>query len=161
MTDENTTPEILKILSENEFFADIKPEYLEFLASSARFKHGRAGELLFCQGQPAKSFYLAMSGEITIEVPAIQGPGLQLQKLGRGQVMGWSWMIDPYRWDFQARIILDIDLIEFDGEAILAECERDNAFGFDLFRRFTHLMSERLSSARRRMMDQWDPPGFA
>lgn len=161
MTDENTTPEILKILSENEFFADIKPEYLEFLARSARFKHGGAGELLFCQGQPAKSFYLAMSGEITIEVPAIQGPGLQLQKLGGGQMMGWSWLIDPYRWDFQARIIRDSELIEFDGEAILAECERDNAFGFDLFRRFTHLMSERLSSARRRMMDQWDPPGFA
>jgi hypothetical protein len=52
-------------------------------------------------------------------------------------------------------------VIEFDGSAILERCEKDPAFGYELFKRFAALMSERLDAARQKMMDQWDPPGFA
>ena len=102
-----------------------------------------------------------VSGQVSIGVAAIQGPGLQLQLLGSGQMLGWSWLIEPYRWDFQAKVLEDAELIEFDGQAILAQCEEDKAFGYQLYKRFTYLMSERLGSARRKMMDQWDAPGFA
>ena len=52
-------------------------------------------------------------------------------------------------------------MIEFDGSAILARCEKDTEFGYELFKRFTGLMSARLEAARQKMMDQWNPPGFA
>jgi CRP-like cAMP-binding protein len=152
---------IREYISENSFFAGMKETHLDFLASTAHLKRGQTGEVLFRLGEPAKYFYLALSGEVTVEVPAIQGPGLQLQKLGSGKMIGWSWLIDPYRWDFQARVISEAELIEFDGKAILAQCENDNAFGYDLFKRFTNLMSERLGFARRKMMEQWEAPGFA
>jgi hypothetical protein len=55
----------------------------------------------------------------------------------------------------------DTDLLEFDGSTILEHCEQDPKFGYELFKRFTALMSERLDAARQKMMDQWNPPGFA
>jgi hypothetical protein len=55
----------------------------------------------------------------------------------------------------------DSYLLEFDGSAILARCEEDPKFGYELFKRFAALMSARLDAARQKMMDQWDPPGFA
>jgi hypothetical protein len=55
----------------------------------------------------------------------------------------------------------DSDLLEFDGSAILARCEEDPNFGYGLFKRFAALMSERLDAARQKMMDEWNPPGFA
>jgi len=81
--------------------------------------------------------------------------------LGEDQVLGWSWLIPPYRWNFLARAVEESDLLEFDGGAILARCEEDPKFGYELFKCFAALMSERLAAARQKMMDQWDPPGFA
>ncbi len=60
-----------------------------------------------------------------------------------------------------ARAVEDSDILEFDGSAILARCEEDPKFGYELFKRFAALMSERLNAARQKMMDQWNPPGFA
>lgn len=161
MTTDNPDSELIETLAANKFFADIRPDYLAFLASKAQNKRFEAGKVLFRQAEHADRFYLVQSGEITVEIPAIQGPTLQLQNLGAGKILGWSWLIAPYRWDFQARIVSDAEVIEFEGKAILAQCDADNSFGYDLFKRFTGLMSERLWAARRKMMDQWDPPGFA
>jgi CRP/FNR family cyclic AMP-dependent transcriptional regulator len=94
-------------------------------------------------------------------VPALVGPLLELQVLGDNQMLGWSWLIPPYRWNFSARAVEDTELLEFDGQAILARCEKDPKFGYELLKRFTTLMSERLNAARLKMMDQWNPPGFA
>ena len=52
-------------------------------------------------------------------------------------------------------------LLEFDGRAVLARCEQDSKFGYELLKRFAALMSERLEAARQKMMDEWNPPGFA
>lgn len=161
MNEKSDKTKIRELISKNGFFAGMKDDYLDFLAANAQLIKEQAGDMLFRQGEPAKTFYLALSGRVTVGVPAIQGPGLQLQTLGAGKMIGWSWLIDPYRWDFQASVISDSELIEFDGEAILAQCEKDNTFGYELFKRFTNLMSERLTSARQKMMDQWDAPGFA
>jgi CRP-like cAMP-binding protein len=161
MNEKSDTMKIREVISGNSFFAGMEEKHLDFLASTAQYIKTDTGEILFRQGEPAKTFYLALSGQVAIEVAAIQGPGMQLQALGAGQMLGWSWLIEPYRWDFQARITEESEMIEFDGQAILAQCERDNAFGYQLYKRFTYLMSERLASARRKMMDQWEVPGFA
>ena len=161
MTEAKARPELKQILSANIFFANMKAQDLDFLVDNAQLKNLETGDVVFRQGEHAESFYLLLSGEIIVEVPAIQGPSLQVQELSTGKMLGWSWLISPYRWDFQARATSDAELIEFDGKAILAKCEADPSFGYDLFKRFTGLMSERLLSARRKMMDQWDPPGFA
>lgn len=161
MNEKTATTKIRETISANRFFAGMKEDHLDFLVKNARLTHADSGEVLFRQGQPAKSFYLMLDGAVTVGVPAIQGPGLPLQELIGGQMIGWSWLIEPYRWDFQASVISTAELIEFNGEAILEHCEEDNTFGYDLFKRFTGLMSERLTSARRKMMDQWEAPGFA
>ena len=48
-----------------------------------------------------------------------------------------------------------------DGAAIIERCENDPRFGYELLKRFAALMSERLDAARQKMMDEWNPPGFA
>jgi CRP/FNR family transcriptional regulator, cyclic AMP receptor protein len=100
-------------------------------------------------------------GHISVQVPALIGPVLEIQSLGEDQILGWSWLIPPYRWHFMARADEDSEVLEFDGSAILAHCEEDPNFGYQLLKRFAALMSERLDAARQKMMDQWNPPGFA
>ena len=148
-------------LSTHAFFSGLSEDYVKLLSEFATEKHVDKGNVLFQQGRSADKFYLLRKGQVSVQVPALVGPPLELQLLGENQMLGWSWLIPPYRWNFLARAVEDSELIEFDGTAILARCEEDPKFGYELFKRFTALMSERIDSARQKMMDQWNPPGFA
>jgi len=148
-------------LSAHEFFKGLNEDFITLLSDYATERKVKKGEVLFQPGKPANRFYLLRNGRVSVQVPALVGPALELQVLGDNQILGWSWLIPPYRWNFLARAVEDTDLLEFDGSAILERCEQDPKFGYELFKRFTALMSERLDAARQKMMDQWNPPGFA
>ena len=156
-----TNPSIEKYLSEQDFFSGLSPELIGFLASCASERQVEPDQVLFRQRDRARKFYLVRNGCISIEIPAITGPTLQVQRLTANQILGWSWLIPPYKWNFQARAEEPSELIEFDGDAVLARCDAEPAFGYELLKRFASLMSERLDAARQKMMDQWNPPGFA
>ena len=152
---------IADYLSRHPFFSGMDDQYINFLAESAAEKQMGEGDILFGQGKPADKFYLLRSGEVSVQVPALVGPVLEIQRIGGDQVLGWSWLIAPYRWNFQARVEADSTVLEFDGRAVLERCEQDAKFGYELLKRFAALMSERLEAARQKMMDEWNPPGFA
>ena len=144
-----------------DLFAGLAPEFVAFLAVHAKARRLAENHVLFRYGDRANRFYLITSGRISVEVAAIEGPSLQLQKLGAGAMLGWSWLIPPHRWNFQARAETPTDVIEFDGDAVLDECESNPRFGYQLLKRFATLMSERLQHARQRMVEEWRPEGFA
>lgn len=143
------------------FFAELTPGDRQLLAKHATWRTVPENGILFEHGDRAGTFFLLCEGAVAIEVPAISGPSLEVQKLGPGEVLGWSWLIPPYSWSFQARAERATTLIEIDGQAVREQCEQDPAFGYRLLKRFSSLMSERLEAARLRMMAEWNPPGFA
>ncbi|MFO1432009.1 MAG: cyclic nucleotide-binding domain-containing protein [Candidatus Competibacteraceae bacterium] len=156
-----TNPPIEQYLSSLAFFAGLRPEVIEFLARCAGEQQIQPGEVLFRQGEHAHHFYLVRNGRVAIEIPAITGPMLQVQSLGADHILGWSWLIPPYKWNFQARAEVPTTVLAFDGDTVRARCEAEANFGYPLLKRFVTLMAERLEVARQKMMDQWNPPGFA
>jgi CRP-like cAMP-binding protein len=152
---------MIQRLRGNDFFRELPDEIRDFLAAHAKLRRLGEGEVLFHFAERARHFYLLLSGHISVEVAAIEGPSLQLQELGPGMVLGWSWLIPPNRWSFQARAQTPVEVIEFDGAAVLAQCESNPVFGYVLLKRFSKLMSERLQHARQRMIEEWRPEGFA
>ena len=157
----SSSANILDYLSSHPFFAKFDQRFLQVLSEYAADRTITTGNLLFHQGRHADRFYVIKSGSATVEVPAIAGPALELQHLGAGDVVGWSWLIPPYEWDFQCRATEDCEVLEFDGTALLARCEEDVEFGYNLLKAFTKLMSDRLHASRQVMMEQWVPSGFA
>jgi CRP-like cAMP-binding protein len=152
--------EIGKRLARNDLFAGLDPDEIRFLSGCAKHRHFAKDHVVFRHGDKASSFFLIVSGTISIEVPAISGPTLFLQHLEAGQMLGWSWMIPPYKWSFLARAETDVEALEFDGVAVLARCEEDPKFGYHLLKAFSGLMSQRLAHARQRMMEEWQATGF-
>lgn len=153
--------EIEAAINQQDFFLGLDQRFTRFLATCAVAQHVPAERTLFRHDAHADRFYLLQSGRVSVEVAAISGPPLELQELEAGDVIGWSWLIPPYRWHFQARATEESEVIEFDGDAILEHCEQEPAFGYELFKRFSGLMSRRISYAREKMMDEWRPAGFA
>ena len=147
-------------LSAHEFFSEFSDDVLKFLCECSSTSEIKKGEILFRQGENADKFYVIRNGRISIEMPAIMGPTLQIQVLDKDQVLGWSWLISPYKWNFQTRAEENSELLQFDG-ALMARCEQDPKFGYELLKKFAGLMSVRLNAARQKMMDEWNPAGFA
>jgi len=152
---------IIEYLSTHVFFSELKTEFVEFLSKNAKTLEIKKGDVLFQLGERADKFYIIRHGCVSVEVPALMGPTVEIQSLCTDQVLGWSWLIPPYQWHFQARAGEDSVLLEFDGASILARCEQDPEFGYQLLKRFASLMSERLDRSRQKMMDEWNPSGFA
>jgi CRP-like cAMP-binding protein len=152
---------IRKSLTDCEFFSVLGKEYLDLLSGNAKERRIEAGNIVFRQGEHADTFYLLLSGRITVEIPSVYGPSIEIQNLGAGQVLGWSWLISPYQWEFQAKALEDTVMLEFDGKSLLEDCENNPKFGYKLLSSFSVLMSQRLHASRQRMMDEWNPAGFA
>lgn len=148
-------------LSKHPFFSELAPEHLSELEQAARELHFQDGDAVFRQDESARHFYLITKGEASIQIPSIYGPPLIVQKLGAGELLGWSWLIPPYKWHFDARATSDLDVIEFDGARLLQRCEKDPALGYQLLKRFSALMSDRVQAARLKMMEVCEPTQIA
>jgi len=157
MSNQSTT----EYLSAHEFFSEFSDDVLKFLCECSSTREIKKGQILFRQGENADKFFVVRNGCVSIQMPAIMGPTLEIQTLGKDQVLGWSWLISPYQWNFQTKAEEDSELLQFDGTAILARCEQEPKFGYELLKKFAGLMSVRLNAARQKMMDEWNPAGFA
>ena len=152
---------ITEYLSVHEFFSEFSDDDLKFLCEYSSTREIKKGQILFLQGENADRFYVVRNGRISLQMPAIMGPTLEIQTVDEDQVLGWSWLISPYKWNFQTKVEEDSELLQFDGVAILARCEQEPKFGYELLKKFAGLMSVRLNAARQKMMDEWNPIGFA
>ena len=95
--------ELVSYLRSHTIFSDLKPAHIEILANHAEEKVFASGELLFEQQDAAENFYILRDGSIKVEVPSIMGPALVVQSLGQDDVLGWSWLIPPYKLDLRGK----------------------------------------------------------
>ena len=156
-----TDTEITAYLSSHPTFAKLSAQQRESLTAHARTEAFNQGENIVSQGQVADRFFILRSGRVTLEIPALAGPALEVQQLDPDQVLGWSWLIPPYEWVFNAKAEQDCTLLGFDGTTLLKECEQDSELGFALMKIFAGLMSERLTVSRISMMENFFPAGWA
>jgi CRP-like cAMP-binding protein len=142
-----------RILVEHSFFAGLAPRHVELLlgcASNVRFD---AGQLIFRHGEEANQFYLIRQGRVALEIYAPQRGSIIIDALSDGEVLGWSWLIPPYHWQFDARAVELTRAIALDGKCLRKKCEEDHDLGYELLKRFAHLVGERLEATRLRLLD--------
>jgi len=142
-----------ELIADAAVFAGLDTRWLELIASCARNEHVSAGEYLFYEGQPADRFFLIRRGRATLEVHA---PGLGpkvIETFEEGEVVGWSWLFKPYRWQFDARANSPTSVVAFDAACLRGKCEADHELGYQLMQRFASAMLERLQATRLQLLD--------
>jgi CRP-like cAMP-binding protein len=90
---------------------------------------------------------------VAIELPIPARPVLPIQTLGEGDVLGWSWLYPPHKWQFGARALEPTKAIVFDATRLRARCETDHELGYELMKRFAHVMTQRLTATRLQLLD--------
>ena len=142
-----------RLLAEHPFFAGLEPEHLAVLVGCATNARFETGEFLCREGEPADNFYLIRHGCVSLEMFVPQKGPMRLQTLDPGDVVGWSWMVEPYTWRFDARAVEPVVAVSLDGVCLRTKCDADPRLGYELLKRFVEIMQQRLYSARLGLLD--------
>ena len=144
-------------MKEHPFLAGLKPQYVKLLTGCAANVVFQPGEYLFREGDDADSFYFIRQGRVVIETSIPGKEPLVIQSREAGEVTGWSWLIPPYRWHFDARALELTRAISLDGKCLREKFEKDHDLGFEVMKRFTTIMADRLEATRLQLMDVYGP----
>jgi len=141
------------VLRDVPLFEGLTQEELQLLAGCASNVRFDEGERIVRDGDPADTFYVVRHGAVSLEmfVPA-RGP-VTIETIEAGEVLGWSWLFAPYRWQFDAVALTRVRATGFDGSCLRGKCETDPKLGYDLMSRFAQLLIERLQWMRIRLLD--------
>ncbi len=149
---------ISELLDDSPFFHELPAPVIAHVAGCAQTARFERGDMLFQAGQPADTFYVIRQGRVAVELHNPSRGTITLDTLHDGEVVGWSWLIPPYRWMFGARAVESTSAVAFDGACLRGKCDTDPALGYALMQRVSQVMYERLQASRVQLLDMYGAP---
>ena len=150
---------IEQYLPDHPFFKGMNAPTLALVAGCATNVSVAAGQYLCREGDPADRFFVVRRGRVAIEVHGPSTGTLVLDTADEGDVVGWSWLVPPYRSTFDARAAEATGVVAFDGACLRGKCDVDPRLGYELMQRVTQVMNERLVAAQVRLLDLYGARG--
>jgi len=139
-------------VAEHPFVAGMKPAHVEILCECGMQTEFLDGQLIFREGDLANRFYLLEEGSVALESHSSDGRVALIEVLGRGDVLGWSWLFPPYYWHFDARALKPTRAIFFYGTRLRTQCDEDHDFGYELIKRMAAVVVRRMQAAREQVV---------
>jgi len=141
------------LLEQHPFVKGLRKEHVRLLSgctANARFDEGK---FIFRENQVAEHFYILREGKVALEIYAPDRGPIVIDTLGADDILGWSWLIPPYHWKFDARVIEGTRALVLDGKCLRKKCEDDHDLGYELLKRFASIVEQRLEATRIQLLD--------
>ncbi len=147
---------ITELLASHPFFAGLSPGAVELIAGCASSVHFAEGDRIFDEGEPASLFYAIRHGGVALELHSPAKGPLVIDTMNEGEVLGWSWLVPPYRYFSAAQAVTPVSAIALDGACLRGKCEADAELGYQLLKRVTTVMYHHMQAARLRLLDLYE-----
>ena len=141
-------------IADHPFLSPFSRELLDQILEKATEVQFEPGEIIFKENDPANRFYLLEYGKVALETHVPRDGMVTVQTLEGGDVLGWSWLFPPFVWHFQARAVEPTNAIVLDGAHLLVLCENNHELGYELMKRMTQVVIQRLQAPRRQWLAQ-------
>jgi CRP/FNR family transcriptional regulator, cyclic AMP receptor protein len=141
------------LLAEHPFFKNLGRDYLELVVGCASNVRFEPGQFIFREGEEANQFYIVRQGKVAIEISPPSADPIILQTISDGEILGWSWMIPPYHWQFDAQAVELTRAITLDGKCLRNKCQEDHALGYELLTRLLPIIGRGLEATRIQLLD--------
>jgi CRP/FNR family cyclic AMP-dependent transcriptional regulator len=135
----------------HSFLKGLLPEQLASLASIATRKEFRPGESILRQRETADRFYLIEDGRVSLDYELPRQRRVQIQEIGPGEALGWSWLAKPYKWQFTANAIDRVTVSAFRVADLQRLFARDPELGYAMMERAAQALLERLQATRHKL----------
>ncbi|OQX05697.1 MAG: hypothetical protein BWK76_27150 [Desulfobulbaceae bacterium A2] len=147
---------IEQALAGHPFCHGLDENYRRLLCKCANRWIIAPGNYLYREGAPGHHCHLLCQGRVALEVHLPGSGPLTIETLGAGDVVGWSWLVPPYRARFDARVLETLTVLSIEAACLRHLCEQDHELGFALYQRFLPLVAERLAATRLRLVDMYE-----
>jgi CRP/FNR family transcriptional regulator, cyclic AMP receptor protein len=147
------TTSLAELVSSHPLLAGLPGDTVANVAGCAQNVSFGSGELLLAEGEAADTLYLLRRGRVAIEVHSPERGPIVIETLGPGATVGWSWLVPPYRWHFDARAVDAVGAVAIDGACLRQKAETDPFLGYELMKRVAAVLLERLQMTRIRLLD--------
>ena len=142
-----------ELLMEHPFFKGMDAMHIELIAGCGKNEHYGKGTYLFKEGTPADYFYIIRQGHLALESTCPGKGAIVLETLNENEVVGWSWLFEPYSWTYCGRAVQDCQVTALDGKCLRGKCENDPILGYELLKRFSRIIISRLQESRLQILD--------
>ena len=141
-------------LKPHAFLDGCTTEFLNHLEEFARDVTFIPGDEILRAGEYADRFYLICEGKVALETGCNGTPAVLIQTLGPGELLGWSWLFPPFKWNFTARVLEPCRAVELNAASLLIRAEEDPVFGYELMKRISKHVIQRLQMTRKRLTQE-------
>ncbi|TLQ48670.1 cyclic nucleotide-binding domain-containing protein [Streptomyces marianii] len=114
---------------------------------------------IFEEGGEADRFWVIRSGTVALDVHVPGRGQAVVETIGRGALLGWSWLCPPRRWHLGAETRGPVRAWEFDAAAVRGLCSERPELGLALVTVVAETIGDRLRATRTRLLDLYGPPG--
>ena len=142
-----------EVLGSHPFFAGLNADAMRLIAGCASNVHFAEGEFLFEEGHEANQFWVIRRGRVALQLESPGQGAIVTDTMDEGEVVGWSWLVPPYRFFADGRAVTPVSATALDGACLRGKCEADPELGYQLLKRVTSVMYQRLQSTRIRLLD--------
>ena len=147
-----------ELLASIELLAGLDPATLASLGGCASNAVYTPGDSLFAEGDPADRFWIIRHGTVALEISAPGTGQVTVETMGPGSLVGWSWLVAPYTWHFDAIARDPVRALVFDAGCLRDKMEAEPRLGYQLMSRFLPIIADRLQAARLRLLDLYGAP---
>ena len=142
-----------QIISEHPLFVGLDSSFTGLLVGCAANVRFEPDKYIFHEGEESNQFFLIRKGRVTLEIHAPPRKPIVVETLGAGDIIGWSWLLPPHLWKFNARATETTLLIALDGKCLRTKCEESHELGYEVLKRFAPIIERRLDATRLQLLD--------
>jgi len=138
---------------DHPFMQGLAPEFQAELVGCAKEAIFEKDCLIFRDGDHADQFLLVQEGRLSLELYLPHKADHSIQTIYGGELLGWAWMVPPFRWTFDVRALEASRAFSIDARCIRGKCQVDHEFGYQLHSRITEVMAKRVKALRLQLLD--------
>lgn len=139
-------------LASHRFLEGLSREQLERLSGIASRAQFGTGETIVGQKGFADRFYLIEKGLVSLDYELPRQRQVGIQTIGPGEVLGWSWLFPPYKWQFSATALERTTADVFRASDLRELFAADPKLAAAFLERIAKALTERLQATRHKLL---------
>jgi len=141
------------IIADHPMFAGLEASFIDLAVGCASNVRIEPNAYITREGEESNQMFLIREGRVALEIHAPARKPLVIETLGPGDIIGWSWLVPPHFWRFNARAINSTRVIALDAKCLRTKCEANHELGYEILKRFAPIIERRLEATRLQLLD--------
>ena len=150
---EKTIETMKRIIAEHPFIKQLGDEYIDAIAECSSITRFNPGEFILHENEDADRFYLIRHGKVAIETTSPERGTIIIQTIGEGDMLGWSWLVPPYKWRFDAVATELTRAIAVDAQCLRDKCAQDPKLCYMVNKYGAQIIGQRIEASRMQLLD--------